>query len=568
MTLINKWLWITVSIFLLTAFFVRCTSKTHEVPNNHFSDEKLRIIYEFQDRRNTTALIPYLKSKKPHLREAAALSFASIKDTAALPFLYQSLYSDLDSKVKLAAAYAIGQTASPSSAGVLLKALGLELDSNVQRSIMEACGKCANDAVIEFFIRFEQTENHLQEGHALGMYRASLIKGRYHDTFSNRCLNYLSSKSSELTKDVSAQVLLRNANHLTSQQVVQLYQLVDNRNGLRNEVVEVLIRAKDKISAKPTEEIKKQNFSPNLGPQVLAIPNPYEVAKTLDELSFDFRNGGFTFLQNTVKSTEHIVVRLKAAELLYALIEPELNVLESDLSTVFKLQIDCLKSGDMGLQSAAAKSIEKYASTYVEFKSVLINQLQKTKDQLVLPRQIETHLDVDRALSALQNVLFVPLQPKYNHAIDWNHVLEIPDTQRIEIQTTKGIIKAHLFVNAAPGSVSNFLKLVEDSFYDAKYFHRVVANFVIQGGCPRGDGWGSLDWSQRSEFSNYEAYTPGTIGLASSGNDTEGVQFFITHTNTPHLDGRYTIFGRVYEGMDVVNSIAVGDQILTIRKIK
>ena len=123
-----------------------------------------------------------------------------------------------------------------------------------------------------------------------------------------------------------------------------------------------------------------------------------------------------------------------------------------------------------------------------------------------------------------------------------------------------------LKINDAPGSVVNFLKLLDSNYYDKRYFHRMVPNFVVQGGCPRGDGWGSLNWTQRSELSNFLVYKPGSVGLASAGKDSEGVQFFVTHTWTPHLDGRYTIFAELIEGMQVINTLKVGDQILYIEK--
>ncbi len=90
--------------------------------------------------------------------------------------------------------------------------------------------------------------------------------------------------------------------------------------------------------------------------------------------------------------------------------------------------------------------------------------------------------------------------------------------------------------------------------------HRVVPNFVMQAGCNRGDGYGSEAYSIRSEFS-LRRYAEGSVGMASSGKDTEGTQWFITHSPTPHLDGGYTIFATVASGMDVVNKIEVGDRI-------
>ena len=116
------------------------------------------------------------------------------------------------------------------------------------------------------------------------------------------------------------------------------------------------------------------------------------------------------------------------------------------------------------------------------------------------------------------------------------------------------------FVEESPGSVSAILKLINDGYYDGKAFHRVVPNFVAQGGCPRGDGWGSMDYTIRSEFTS-RGYQTGTVGLASAGKDTESCQWFITHSPTPHLDGRYSIIAEVVDGMDVVHQLEVGDLI-------
>ena len=121
-----------------------------------------------------------------------------------------------------------------------------------------------------------------------------------------------------------------------------------------------------------------------------------------------------------------------------------------------------------------------------------------------------------------------------------------------------------LYPQSAPGSVANFVALVADGFFNGKNFHRVVPNFVIQGGCPRGDGFGALDYSIRSEHGLHWYDGAGYLGMASAGPDTEGTQFFITHSPTPHLDGRYTIFGKVKTGLEAVDQIQPGDLIETI----
>jgi cyclophilin family peptidyl-prolyl cis-trans isomerase len=127
------------------------------------------------------------------------------------------------------------------------------------------------------------------------------------------------------------------------------------------------------------------------------------------------------------------------------------------------------------------------------------------------------------------------------------------------IQTNQGAIELEFFPEAAPLTALNFVRLAQKGFFDGLFIHRVVPNFVVQTGDPRGDGWGSPGYSIRSEFSR-RRYTRGIVGMASSGTDTEGCQFFITHSDQPHLDGRYTIFARVTSGMEVVDALQVGDR--------
>jgi peptidylprolyl isomerase len=126
------------------------------------------------------------------------------------------------------------------------------------------------------------------------------------------------------------------------------------------------------------------------------------------------------------------------------------------------------------------------------------------------------------------------------------------------ITTKHGTIEIELFGDDATQTAANFEKLARTEFYDGKNFHRVVPNFVVQGGCPRGDGWGDPGYNIRSEF-NQHGYERGYVGIAHAGKDTGGCQFFITLSPQPHLNGRYTIFGKVIRGMDAVDKITVGD---------
>ena len=131
----------------------------------------------------------------------------------------------------------------------------------------------------------------------------------------------------------------------------------------------------------------------------------------------------------------------------------------------------------------------------------------------------------------------------------------------VVIETDKGTLRLRCFAEDAPIHVASFLDLVGKGHYDGLPWHRVVPNFVIQGGDPRGDGWGGAGYLLRDEISQVR-YERGTVGMPKAGKDTGGGQLFITHLPTPHLDGNYTIFARVTSGLEVVDRIEVGDRIL------
>jgi len=134
------------------------------------------------------------------------------------------------------------------------------------------------------------------------------------------------------------------------------------------------------------------------------------------------------------------------------------------------------------------------------------------------------------------------------------------------ITTNKGEIRIELHADKTPKTVANFEKLVGDGFYDGLVFHRVLDDFMIQGGCPEGTGTGGPGYSFEDEFDpELKHDTPGILSMANSGPNTNGSQFFITHVPTPWLDGKHSVFGRVLdEGQTVVDAIEQGDKIETI----
>ena len=128
------------------------------------------------------------------------------------------------------------------------------------------------------------------------------------------------------------------------------------------------------------------------------------------------------------------------------------------------------------------------------------------------------------------------------------------------IQTKRGAIKLELFDDKTPKTCGNFEKLASDGFYDGLTFHRVISDFMIQGGCPEGTGTGGPGYEFDDEFhKDLKHDKPGILSMANAGPNTNGSQFFITHVPCPWLDGKHTVFGRVTEGQDVVDAIQQGD---------
>lgn len=522
---------------ILLLVFTACGPK-NEGPNT-FSDEKLIHIYELQDRRDAKALLPLLKAKKESHRIAAAMAFASIQDTIAIPYLNQMLQIDQDPMPRRAAAYALGQIGSTKARGILIKAFDQELFPANRRYVMEAIGKCGDSSTIKLFEENEYLDSALQMGWAYGVFRLGQ-RGYTSDILNNSMMNLLNDDNKDLAILASHYVYrgLRGDGKL---------KLVDSLIG-SSKYDEV----KDRFGLLTSQKVKVESLK----------WSEFNSLNTYQKVDLIRNKGSWSYLefQQLVKlfydSTKHVGVR--SASFSYIISHSHSDSEDSYIDFA-------LKSGDMALQSLASIRIQE--SNINIDKGTILPLLNQVKSQLKLPQQAETYIDICKAIEALGGEKFEGYKPPYNHPIDWAFVKTIPADQRVIIETNKGNITLQLFVEDAPGTTSNFLKLVDSNFYDGKYFHRVVPQFVVQGGCPRGDGWGSLDWTQRSEFSNYQTYETGTVGVASAGKDTEGVQFFITHCPTPHLDGRYSIFARVVSGMDVVNKMEVGDRMISIKRL-
>ena len=265
--------------------------------------------------------------------------------------------------------------------------------------------------------------------------------------------------------------------------------------------------------------------------------------------------------------------------------------LELDTLAYYELFAAALQSGDLSTSYAAAPvladslfrllgSVDLMIDVYqwmqipedIEPMVEILRSLGRTGSEstveLLRKEAGSTNLVISRAAAgALQMITGEEIeerevQDRPAREIDWNYLSSLGPHPLLQLETEKGSILVRLITEEAPLTVQTITQFATRGLYDGVAFHRVVPNFVIQGGdFERGDGFGGPGFAIRSEFTRVP-YSAGVIGMASAGKDTEGSQYFITHSMQPHLDGRYTAFGYVIEGMDVVDRIYRGDRVI------
>lgn len=268
---------------------------------------------------------------------------------------------------------------------------------------------------------------------------------------------------------------------------------------------------------------------------------------------------------------EHPFVATTAAASLKGVLEhPEFEYVLGPSQYTFRKRIndkikEVMLAGDPGLiaELSAIVGHEKLspANARVDY-----GFLDTVLLKLSLPEHIETYNQLNAAIAKIKKQPTpTPKTPLINHPLDWKTLMKVNASTKATVTTSKGDFVMRFNVENAPGSVANFIDLASRGFYDGKNFHRVVPNFVVQGGCPRGDGYGSLNYSIRSELPQGQRYDKaGKVGMASAGKHTECTQWFVTHSPTPHLDGNYTIFAEITSGMDVIQRLEQGDVIQAI----
>ncbi|MEK6301981.1 MAG: peptidylprolyl isomerase [Acidobacteriota bacterium] len=283
-------------------------------------------------------------------------------------------------------------------------------------------------------------------------------------------------------------------------------------------------------------------------------PDPRALPDILKALSAAKAEGVSGILLEHLRA-EDVIVRATAATLLGELGDAS-EVVGKALEAAYKAALlDKMNDARVAILEAAAR-LKRPMNVFV------LSDESREEDYVVRLKAAQLLLE-----SGAGAVTDKPLRiggVKTGHdRVYWQRMAQLSEAARnpiAVIHTKKGDIRIELYAEDAPMTVDNFIQLSRSGFYNGLTFMRVVPNFVIQGGDPRGDMEGGPGYQIRCEI-NLKQYGTGAVGMALSGKDTGGSQFFITHSPQPHLDGGYTVFGQVVEGMDVVNRIARGDRI-------
>lgn len=441
----------------------------------------------------------------------------------------RSFFKEEDERIRMALAIALGKTGSPTALNVLLNQLKLAEDYRVKTNILRSLGnfdyEVCKEAVVEAL-----EDPQLQVSQRAAQY--------FYDFGSSRdATDYWRMAKDSLPWQT--QLMLYRA---TQKHLPPFY--ANFRSSINGELRRRLRRSQ----------------------------NPYEKAGVMGamaEFGWNYRN-----IHDDGLASEDPVVRTASMEALQQISDRQdfrsffglgSRRVERELCAYFE---EGLRSGDPGLMTPAAIALRNPAHSYTNYLDSL-NFMDSILLSIERPRHIETYNELKTTIAVLKGQDAPPPQiPGYNHPIDWALLSDLTIEPQVLMRTTKGVIKLRLLPDIAPGSSANFIQLAQEGFYNGKVFHRVVPNFVIQSGCTRGDGYGSKDYTIRSELTPLHYDQEGFVGMASSGRHTESTQFFITHSPTPTLDGRYTIFARVIDGMPVVSRIEVGDRIEELRIVQ
>jgi len=617
----KKHLFLFIGLILISG---ACKPKNETTLN--LDNPDIQKIIAYQNSKNVKGLIQYFVNTNLQLREKACSAFGSIKDTSALPSLYTMLEEEENVAQAAAFAVGqTGDLSSIGPIKKVLKrslneetryqlfvALGKcgDIDENYFLVSNYNVGKDArgtawalfylsnrkmiNEAGIDLALKILENEKNVETrlgaAHAIAranlphpwmdilpqfrkeqnddvqMALASALKGITADsvngsliefaqkTSANCQVNFIKSVahllldrlfdycSGNINSNKNINLQLASADYLASYPHYALQFLSETDMDDLNWRVRAILLS-------PLVELQNDEYINEVRSRYLSSENLYERGMLLTTLANlpDQRE----LLMQEILSNDSIIgtYGMDAYASLFEKDSDEIKLKERSFL------LKCIASSSPSVATYAAFLLRD--SLFISPENIKL--LKEQLPQLQFPRMAEAYKELSNTIAFMEGNEIDP--PSTNQVIDVSQLPELLNIRSFRIMTTKGEIIMEPRAFEAPETVLTISKLIQEGYYNGKLFHRVVPNFVIQAGCPYGDGWGGLDSTMRSEFSRLQ-YSTGAVGMASSGQDTESCQWFISQSPTPHLNGRYTLFAYLSSGIDVVHDIEVGDRII------
>ena len=459
--------------------------------------------------------------------------FRGINIDSFITPLLEELYVEKDPRVRMALAIGLGKTKSPDVLNALLELLDRERDYRVKCNIITALGNFDYRRVVAAITPLLSDKN-IQVA----------------TTAANFFLNHGTLQAAPIYRQIA-----RRNDSLDWHIKAILYQASNKHLSLYSQGTRLALQYELKDQFRNAKDIYQK---------AAALRGLGEYGKNYQDIyNLGFKNG------NPVIRTACLEALAKIAsnQNFDATFGFSSTQVKTDLGAYFK---EALEKGDAAMMAIAAGVIR---IPELDFKSVYdtLDFLQVAKNRLELPKETETLYEILRTIDFFNEKNpseTILSKPEFNRPINWRVFNTIDENSKAAVTTNKGTFVLQFYSDAAPGSATNFVSLAKSGFYDGKTFHRVIPNFVAQGGCPRGDGYGSLEYTIRSELPPLSYDREGYVGMASAGNHTEGTQWFVTFSPTLHLDGNYTIFAKVVDGMDIVHQLTIGDKIQKVQIVE
>jgi cyclophilin family peptidyl-prolyl cis-trans isomerase/HEAT repeat protein len=470
------------------------------------------------------------------VRANAARVLGATEDTAAFAGLLNRAVSDRDSRVRVSAIRALSALKDERAAEPLLKHGRSLQDKGELLEIATALGRIlqwkGGESSITWLTEVRKRLGGLDPEIEISLVRLS--PDAYLKSLGNGAMAKRKAQETILTNWRAASSLAQGLGEVAA--------IPDTSNAKRQLATDAqsLLRA--------LLDYKNSGLNINT---LVAVHSEYAIPDVLRALAA-FKPSDLGDVLRTQLTREDVIVRATSAELIGELAPDDTNLKALIAALATALQ-------DTSLNDAALATLDSLGKFKNKEADEAITSALKAEDVLVR-RRAATILKSNGAGDFSAQVV---VRSKNTNADYQRALARIGKAVRANVITTAGTFTVELLPEEAPLNVDNFVQLAQRKYFNGISFHRVVPNFVIQGGDPRGDGNGGPGYAIRCEI-NEVPFERGTVGMALSGKDTGGSQWFVTHSPQPHLDGGYTVFGRVVTGMAVVDAIQRGDVIRSI----